>query len=230
MMDGMEEPHAGEAEGGIAGAWDLSGPGEGRGGDGTPGVRQGKVQRRPHTRSQARTTAAGFNFYKQHILGVASDHKDVNHKGSFHKAKYMKVLKHPPKLKNQTRSGQSSYITKDELEVVEIGRHSVECLQSLGFVICGRDQDVEGVPGVISEHLSKNLRQYGKTKLKNEALTKVETSRGNFIVESEERVYSGPTPPGDGYETQSVQKETEDYFSAALDPSSTTDYNWTATK
>ena len=27
-------------------------------------------------------------------------------------AKYMKVLKHPPKLKNQTRSGQSSYITK----------------------------------------------------------------------------------------------------------------------
>ena len=189
----------------------------------------------------------------------------------------MKVLKHPPKLKYQTRSGQCSFITQvkgiflsrlfhisfsfipfvqDELEVTEIGRHKIECQEtsgklqaifyytkkSAGFVICGQEQDVDGGPGVIPEHLAKKLRLYDKTKLKNEgknhaskqynfhqkricsssALTKFETSRGNFIVESQERVYSGPRPPGEGCDTQEVQKETEDFFSGAQDSFSTT--------
>ena len=50
----------------------------------------------------------------------------------------------------------------------------------------------------------------------------VETSRGKFIVESQERAYVGPIPPGEGYETQAGQKDTEDFFSGAQDSFSTT--------
>merc|ERR1712008_575404 len=188
------------------------------------GVRERTIQRKPHTRSQP-TTTAGLNFYNQHILCVAPNHKEGNHKGAFHKRGYLKVKRHPPKVKVLLRPGQSSYITKEELEVVDIGRHKTERPENLGFVICGRDQDIEGVAGVIPEHLSTNFSLRKKNfKKKNEI--EVETSRGNFTVDSQERAYVGPIPPGEGYETQDVQEDTEDFFGGDQDQFSTTDVHW----
>jgi len=101
----------------------------------------------------------------------------------------MKILRHPGK--NPERAGQSSYITKDELEVREFGPHKAGCPEKLGFVVCGQDSNKEGVPGAILEHLSKKLSIHNKYEISNTE-TIVETSRGEFKVESEERVYAGP--------------------------------------
>jgi len=114
----------------------------------------------------------------------------------------MKVIKHPANSKNPARPGQSSYITKDALEVIETGRHKTELPEKFGFVVCGHDSDIEGVPGVIIVHLSKKLIIHNMYQVSNTEVV-VETSRGMFTVESQVRVYSGPTPP-------EVQKETMD--------------------
>merc|ERR1719319_1923850 len=77
---------------------------------------------------------------------------------------------------------------------------NTEVPEKFDFVVCGHDSDKEGVPGVIIVHLSRKLKIYNMYQVSNTEV-EVETSRGNFTVESQERVYSGPTPP-------EVQKET----------------------